>query len=111
MLEGNFHFGPAAVRRAEPGARQVLAGARRADRQRGSAAADGGGEPGARGPAGRGNRAAQATVVAPRVRSDRLPLVSMARGRNRTIAFSSEVATGSRKENASKQKSRDSVLI
>ena len=34
VLEGNFRTDPAAVRRAEPGARKILAGARRADRQR-----------------------------------------------------------------------------
>ena len=55
--KANFRADPAAVRRAEPGACKVLAGAQRADRQRRSAPADGGGERGTRRAAGRGNRA------------------------------------------------------
>ena len=47
-----------------PAPGEVLAGARRTDRQRASAAADGGGERGAGRLAGRGNRAAQSIVVA-----------------------------------------------
>ena len=55
------------VRRAEPGAGEVLAGAQRADRQRGSAAADGGGERGAGGAAGCGDGAASADALKRRV--------------------------------------------
>ena len=59
-----FRTDPAVVRRAEPGAGQVLAGAHRTDRQRRGAAADGRGERGTGGPARRGDRAAHAAAIA-----------------------------------------------
>ena len=64
VLEGDFRSDPAAVRRTEPGAGEVLAGAHRPDRQRRGAPADGGGQRGTRRPAGRGDRAAQPTTSA-----------------------------------------------
>ena len=54
----------AAVRRAEPGTGEILAGAPRPDRQRRSSSADGGGERRTRGAARSGNRAAQPADIA-----------------------------------------------
>ena len=62
----HFRTDKAAVRRAEPVAGKVLAGAHRADRQRRSAPADGGSKRGTGGAAGPGDGAARGAVVATR---------------------------------------------
>ena len=68
VLGGRFRTDATAVRRAEPGAGQILAGAQRIDRQCGGSPADGGRERGTGGAAGCRDRAAQAALVAARMR-------------------------------------------
>ena len=73
VLGKHFRTDKTAVRRAEPGAGQVLAGADRTDRQRRGSPADGGGRRRTRGAARSRDRTAHAAVVAPRLSRSRSP--------------------------------------